>query len=101
MCSSDLAAHLRASFGAYESTFSEAARSAPTVFGRRENPTRTLVLFGTSDHVIHPDFDRMAERVFPDHVGPIRLDGCGHYVPWEAPDAFVRETVAFCSDLLD
>ena len=94
------AAHLRASFGAYESTFSEAARSDESVFRGRENPTRTLVLFGPSDHVIHPDFDRMAERVFPDHVGPVRIDACGHFVPWEAPEAFVRETVAFCADLL-
>lgn len=92
--------HLRASFGAYESTFSAAARSDDTVFRGRENPTRTLILFGPSDHVIHPDFDRMAERVFPDHVGPVRIDGCGHFVPWEAPEVLVRETVAFCSDLL-
>ena len=89
------AAHLRASFGAYESTFSEAARSDESVFRGRENPTRTLVLFGPSDHVIHPDFDRMTEVVFPDRVGPVRLDDCGHYVPWEAPEVFVRETVAF------
>jgi len=94
------ATHLRASFGAYEATFSPAARSDESVFRGRRNPTRTLVLFGTSDHVIHPDFDRMAERVFPDHVGPLRLEHCGHFVPWEAPEVFVRETVAFCADLL-
>ena len=94
------AAKLRASFGAYESAFSEGARSEPPVFAGRTNPTRTLVLFGPSDHVLSPDFDRMAAAVFPDHVGPFLLRDCGHFVPWEAPHALVSATVAFCGDLL-
>ena len=91
--------HLRASFGGYESTFNEAARLEPSRIGRNDR-TRTLVLHGTSDHVIYPAFDRMAAAVFPDHVGPFLLRDCGHFVPWEAPHALVSGTVAFCSDLL-
>jgi len=91
--------HLRASFGGYESTFNEAARSEPTMMGRNDR-TRTLVLFGQSDHVLYPDFDRMAAVVFGEHVGPFLLRDCGHFVPWEAPHALVSGTVAFCSDML-
>ena len=92
-------ARLRASFGAYESTFSEAARSGPSLIGR--NPAvETLILHGTSDHVIYPAFDRMAAAVFPRHVGPFLLRDCGHFVPWEAPYELVSGTTAFCRDLL-
>ncbi|MEO6125123.1 MAG: alpha/beta hydrolase [Ilumatobacteraceae bacterium] len=90
---------LRASFGGYESAFDPAARSGPAMMGRNEH-TRTLVLHGTSDHVIYPSFDRMAAEVFADHVGPFLLRDCGHFVPWEAPHQLVSGTVAFCGDLL-
>jgi pimeloyl-ACP methyl ester carboxylesterase len=93
------AASLRASFGGYESTFNPAARSEPTLLAKNE-VTRTLVLYGPSDHVLYPAFDRMAAAVFPRHVGPFLLRDCGHFVPWEAPHALVSGTVAFCSDLL-
>jgi pimeloyl-ACP methyl ester carboxylesterase len=93
------AAHLRASFGGYESVFNPKARSEPTTLARNER-TRTLILHGTSDHVIYPAFDRMAAKVFPNHVGPFLLRDCGHFVPWESPHALVSATVAFSSDLL-
>jgi pimeloyl-ACP methyl ester carboxylesterase len=92
-------AKLRASFGGYESVFSEAARSEPSVMA--VNPdTETLILFGTSDHVLYPDFDRMAAVVFLNHVGPFLLRDCGHFVPWEATDQLVGATRVFCRDLL-
>jgi pimeloyl-ACP methyl ester carboxylesterase len=90
---------LRASFGGYESTFSGTARSEPTAMAT-PNPTRCLILFGASDHVIYPEFDRMAAVVFPNHVGPFLLRDCGHFVPWEAPHALVSGLVAFCGDRL-
>ena len=93
------AAKLRASFGGYESSFSASARSEPTMLAFNDN-VRALILFGTSDHVIYPDFDRMAAIVFPDHVGPYLLRDCGHFVPWEAPHALVSGTSALCGDLL-
>jgi pimeloyl-ACP methyl ester carboxylesterase len=93
------AASLRASFGGYESSFHGHARSEPTLLGRNDR-TSTLVLFGTSDHVIYPSFDLMAAAVFAHHVGPFLLRDCGHFVPWEAPHALVSGTTAFCGDLL-
>jgi pimeloyl-ACP methyl ester carboxylesterase len=90
---------LRAGFGGYESVFDPSARSAPSKMARNER-TRTMILFGPSDHVIYPAFDRMAAAVFPDHVGPFLLRDCGHFVPWEAPHALVSGTTAFCSDRL-
>ena len=92
-------AKLRAGFGGYESAFDPAARSQPTMLGPNAR-TRTMILFGTSDHVIYPAFDLMAAEVFADHVGPFLLRNCGHFVPWEAPHALVSATTSMCADLL-
>ncbi len=89
---------LRASFGGYESSFSEAARSEPGILARNPDVAACL-LFGTSDHVLYPDFDRMAAQVFPRHVGPFLLRDCGHFVPWEAPGPLIGAIRAFCADL--
>jgi 2-amino-4-hydroxy-6-hydroxymethyldihydropteridine diphosphokinase len=80
------AATLRASFRIYESAFDARKRSEPALLLR--NPTRTLVLFGASDRVIPPDFDAMAKRVFPDHVGPLRVPDAGHFLQWESASTF-------------
>ncbi len=93
------AAKLRASFGGYESTFSEAARSEPSVMARND-ATPTMVLFGPSDHVLYPDFDLMAAQVFGRLVGPFLLRDCGHFVPWEAPGPLVGALRAFAADRL-
>jgi pimeloyl-ACP methyl ester carboxylesterase len=93
------AVSLRAGFRAYESSFSEAARSEPSLL-RRNPDVRCLILFGPSDHVLYPEFDRMAAVTFPDHVGPFLLRDCGHFVPWEAPHALASALTAFCGDLL-
>jgi pimeloyl-ACP methyl ester carboxylesterase len=92
-------AKLRASFRTYESVFSDAARSEPPLLPC-PNPTHTLILFGPSDHVIYPDFDRMAAVVFPDHVGPFLVRDAGHFLQWEAADLFNGAVRAFCRDLL-
>ena len=92
-------AKLRASFGAYESTFSQAARSEPAMMAI--NPeVEALLLFGPSDHVLYPDFDRMAAVVFPNHVGPFLLRDCGHFVQWEQAGTLVGAVRSFCRDLL-
>lgn len=86
---------LRETFGNYESAYSAGKRVERPLFG--PNPvTPTLVVFGTSDRVIYPDFDKMAQIVFTRHSGPVRIDGCGHFVPWEAPQRFVELTLDFC-----
>ncbi|MGH2897940.1 MAG: alpha/beta fold hydrolase, partial [Solirubrobacteraceae bacterium] len=92
------AAKLRASFGNYESSFDAAKRSEPPLLA--ENSTHTLILFGTSDHVIYPEFDRMAAQVFPDHVGPFLVRDAGHFLQWEAADVLNGALIAFCRDLL-
>ena len=78
-------AKLRASFGAYESSFNESARSEPSVMAT-PNPTPTLILFGPSDHVLYPEFDKMAAVVFPNHIGPFLVRDAGHFLQWEAAD---------------
>lgn len=92
------AARLRASFGNYEAAF--APGPEPSAMRGRQNPTRCLILFGPSDHVIYPAFDVMAAAVFPNHVGPFLLRDCGHFVPWEAPHAFTSALIALCGDRL-
>jgi pimeloyl-ACP methyl ester carboxylesterase len=92
------AAKLRASFANYESSFDAARRSEPPLMG--ENPTHALILFGASDHVLYPDFDRMAAQVFPDHVGPFLVRDSGHFLQWEAAHALNSGVRAFCRDLL-
>lgn len=89
------AAKLRASFGAYESTFRAEARSEPTAMAT-PNATPTMILFGPSDHVLYPDFDRMAAAVFPKHVGPFLLRDCGHFVQWEAAHQLNSAIIAWC-----
>lgn len=88
---------LRASWRAYESVFDPAARREPARFDIND-VTPTMVLFGPSDRVIPPAFDRMAERVFSHCVGPFLIRNCGHFVPWEAPSVFVSALRAWCLD---
>ena len=86
---------LRASFANYESAFDATKRIEKPLYGRNL-VTPTLILFGTSDHVIYPDFDLMAATVFENHERPVRIDNCGHFVPWEAAEEFTFRTVEFC-----
>jgi 2-amino-4-hydroxy-6-hydroxymethyldihydropteridine diphosphokinase len=93
------AAKLRASFGTYESALHERARvERPLLL---ENPTRALILYGPSDRVIPADFDRMATAVFPDHVGPRRVERAGHFLQWEAAEVLNGAIRSFCADLLE
>ena len=55
---------------------------------------------GLSDPVVYPDFDRKAAIVFPDHVGPILIRDCGHFLPVEAAGIFNDLVSMFCADLL-
>jgi pimeloyl-ACP methyl ester carboxylesterase len=90
-------AKLRSGFGGYESVFKPEKRSEPPVLG--PNPTHALILFGASDHVIYPEFDRMAAAVFPDHVGPFLVRDAGHFLQWEAADVLNGAIRSFCRDL--
>lgn len=90
-------AKLRASFGGYESSFHAHARSEPALRGTISH--ETLILHGPSDHVIYPEFDRMAAVVFPNHVGPFLVRDAGHFLQWEAAHALNSAVRAFCRDL--
>jgi 2-amino-4-hydroxy-6-hydroxymethyldihydropteridine diphosphokinase len=92
------ARRFRASLGTYESALSAHARVARPFW--RENPTPALILYGPEDHVIPPDFERMAEVIFPDRVGPFQLRGAGHFLQWEAAPRFNAAIASFCSDRL-
>jgi pimeloyl-ACP methyl ester carboxylesterase len=89
------AARFRAGLGFYESLLNPAARSEATLL-TAPNQTPAMLLFGTADHVTYPDFDRMAARVFPRHVGPFLLRDCGHFVPWEAASQLASAIIAWC-----
>jgi len=91
------AAKLRASFGGYESSFHGRARSEAALRGTI--PHAALILHGPSDHVIYPEFDRMAAVVFPNHVGPFLVRDAGHFLQWEAAHALNSAVRAFCRDL--
>jgi pimeloyl-ACP methyl ester carboxylesterase len=92
-------AKLRASFGNYESSFDPKKRREPSLVA--ENPSiHTLILYGPSDHVIYPEFDRMAAFVFPDHVGPFLVRDAGHFLQWEAAGVLNSAVISFCRDLL-
>ena len=85
---------LRATFRTYESAMKPEHRSEPPLM--TENPTHALILFGPSDRVIYPEFDRMAAAVFPNHVGPFLLRDCGHFLQWEAAEILNGAIASFC-----
>ena len=93
------ATKLRASFGTYESVFDAAKRTEPPMMARNPD-VETLLLFGPSDHVLYPDFDRMAAVVFPHHVGPFLVRDAGHFLQWEAAEVLNGAVRSFCRDLL-
>jgi len=93
------AARLRAGFAGYESAFDAAKRSEPPLIAANPD-VQALILFGASDHVIYPEFDRMAAVVFPDHVGPFLVRDAGHFLQWEAADVLNGAIRSFCRDLL-
>lgn len=92
------ATNLRASFGTYESVFDPVKRSEAPMLARNPD-VETLILFGPSDHVIYPEFDRMAAVVFPNHVGPFLVRDAGHFLQWEAAPVFNSAVRSFCRDL--
>ncbi len=93
------ATSFRATLRTYESVFDRDLRTERPVFAP-DPDLRVLVLHGTADGVVAPDFGELAMRAYPNSVGPVRLEGCGHFVQWEAADELVAHLTAFCSDLL-
>ena len=93
------ATSFRATLRTYESVFDRELRTERPVFAP-DADLRVLVLHGTADGVVAPDFGELAVRAYPNAVGPVRLEDCGHFVQWEAAEELVVHLTAFCSDLL-
>jgi len=85
---------LRAGWGNYESALGARPMSEPPIWGKSAVPT--LILFGPDDHVIYPDFDRMAAAVFTEHIGPFIVRGAGHFLQWEAAHVLNQTIRYFC-----
>lgn len=85
---------LRAGWGNYESALRTRAVSEPPIWTKNNLPT--VILFGPEDHVIYPDFDRMAAAVFTEHVGPFIVRGAGHFLQWEAANLLNQTIRYFC-----
>ncbi len=85
---------LRAGWGNYESALRTRPASEPPLWGKNSVPT--VILFGPEDHVIYPDFDRMAAAVFTERVGPFIVRGAGHFLQWEAAHLLNQTIRYFC-----
>ncbi len=93
------AAHLRASFGNYESAQGRRPLSgAPRWFEVSDVPT--LALHGPDDHVMYPDWPERCEVAFTDLTGPFVVPRSGHFLPWERPGLFAKAVTVFLRDLL-
>lgn len=93
------AAHLRASFGNYESALgSRPLSEKPRWFEVSEVPT--LALYGPDDHVMYPDWPERCEVAFTDLTGPFVVRRAGHFLPWERPEVFTGAVVSYLRDLL-
>jgi pimeloyl-ACP methyl ester carboxylesterase len=89
----------RASIANYESAVGERELSEPPRFFE-PNPTPTVILYGPEDHVIPRDFPRRMEVAFGDRVGPLVVEGAGHFLQWERADVLNQVIRYFCLDLL-
>ena len=93
------AAHLRASFGNYESAVgSRPLSEKPCWFEVSDVPT--LALYGPDDHVMYPDWPERCEVAFTDLTGPFVVRRAGHFLPWERPEVFTGAVVSYLRDLL-
>lgn len=87
---------LRAGWANYESAMGGRTVSESPMMGKSSIPT--VILFGPEDHVIYPDFDRMAAAVFTEHVGPFIVRGAGHFLQWETAHVLNQTIRYFCAN---
>jgi pimeloyl-ACP methyl ester carboxylesterase len=93
------AAHLRASWGAYEMSYgARPIEDVPKLFEQCHVPT--LALYGGDDHVVDPSFPDQCRAAFTECIGPFVVRNCGHFVQWEAADLLNTSLRWFCADLL-
>jgi pimeloyl-ACP methyl ester carboxylesterase len=93
------AAHLRASWGSYETAYgNRKVEDVPRLFEQCDVPA--LVLYGMDDAVVPKSFPDRCKVAFPQCIGPFHLAHCGHFVQWEAADVLNTSLRWFCADLL-
>ena len=65
-----------------------------------QTPVPTLLLYGPEDHVIPRDFPQRMAVACTERVGPFVVEGAGHFLQWEQPDALNQALKYFSLDLL-
>jgi pimeloyl-ACP methyl ester carboxylesterase len=75
---------LRAGWAVYQLAYGRPTAEAALMRGPVDTPT--LVLYGSDDHVVGPDFIPFCERAFTNRVGPLVIPGAGHFLQWERAD---------------
>jgi pimeloyl-ACP methyl ester carboxylesterase len=94
------AAQFRASLRGYEAVMQPELSPEPALLDRRNTETETLVLYGTVDGIVGPNYARRAEVCFEHLVGPFLVQDSGHFISWERPTVFNSALITFCRDLL-
>ena len=94
------AAQFRASLRGYEAVMNPELSPEPALLDRRNLRTETMVLYGTCDGIVGPNFARRAEVCFEHLVGPFLIQDSGHFLSWERSSVFNSALVSFCRDLL-
>jgi pimeloyl-ACP methyl ester carboxylesterase len=94
------AAQFRASLRGYEAVMNPALEREPALLDRRNTTIETMVLYGTVDGIVGPNYARRAEVCFEHLVGPFLIQDSGHFISWERPAVFNSAIITFCRDLL-
>jgi pimeloyl-ACP methyl ester carboxylesterase len=90
---------LHASWGIYEVAAGRGGiADAPRIF--EKNPTPTLVLYGSRDHVVPASFPARCRVAFTECIGPFTIETAGHFLQWEEAELFNRTVTYFLDDLL-
>ena len=63
------------------------------------NDAPTLLLYGPDDHVVGPDFLAFCEVAYTNRIGPLVVQGAGHFLQWERADVLNPLVSAFFGDL--
>ena len=88
----------RASLAIYEYAMGRRRFDEPPKL-RERSPVPTLVLYGPEDHVIPRTFPRQMEVAFTERVGPLTVEGAGHFLQWEQAGQLNQAIRYFCLDL--
>jgi pimeloyl-ACP methyl ester carboxylesterase len=94
------ATQFRASLRGYQAVMNPQLSPLPAMLERPNTTVETMVLYGTQDGIVGPNFARRAEVCFERLVGPFLIQDSGHFISWEQPRIFNSALISFCRDLL-